>query len=377
MSEDDKPRSEPAVKAKLPSAKNIRSPEFKPHGISGGGRSSGVVGGGGSRPSGLTAAQARKRRRIGIAAAVVVVLAVAGGTTWYFTRPGPEVTVSGAFGKDAKAKIPKELKPAAKLKVSTPIKGTGNKIASGDTVFAKYTFYQWAKKGDHESTNKMITSSYKEAVRPLVIGKSGVKGVDTGLVGQTAGSRVVLEIPPAQGFGEQAEQVGLGAKDSVVFILDVLSSIPKNAGPTGTEQKLTDKNLPSVVAGKQGEAPKITIPKADAPDKLVAKTLVAGTGQALAKGDSAIVQYQGQIWKTGKVFDSSWASGNGPTQFPIGTGETVPGFDKGLTGQKVGSRVLLVLPPKEGYGTKGNEQAGIKGTDTLVFVVDILGITPK
>ena len=43
-----------------------------------------------------------------------------------------------------------------------------------------------------------------------------------------------------------------------------------------------------------------------------------------------------------------------------------------LVGQKVGSRVLVVVPPAEGYGKDGNQQAGIKGTDTLVFVVDIL-----
>ena len=57
---------------------------------------------------------------------------------------------------------------------------------------------------------------------------------------------------------------------------------------------------------------------------------------------------------------------------PIGVGQLVPGFDKGIVGQPVGSRVLLVLPPAEGYGKQGQAQAGIKGTDTLVFVVDIL-----
>ena len=56
----------------------------------------------------------------------------------------------------------------------------------------------------------------------------------------------------------------------------------------------------------------------------------------------------------------------------IGAGQVIPGWDKTLVGQKIGSRVLLVVPPKEGYGSKGSSQAGIKGTDTLVFVVDIL-----
>ena len=56
----------------------------------------------------------------------------------------------------------------------------------------------------------------------------------------------------------------------------------------------------------------------------------------------------------------------------MGSGEVPPGFEEGLTGQKVGSRVMLVIPPDKGYGAQGNSQAGISGTDTLVFVVDIL-----
>jgi FKBP-type peptidyl-prolyl cis-trans isomerase len=34
--------------------------------------------------------------------------------------------------------------------------------------------------------------------------------------------------------------------------------------------------------------------------------------------------------------------------------------------------VLLIIPPDKGYGPEGNTQAGISGTETLVFVVDIL-----
>jgi peptidylprolyl isomerase len=34
---------------------------------------------------------------------------------------------------------------------------------------------------------------------------------------------------------------------------------------------------------------------------------------------------------------------------------------------------MLVIPPADGFGKSGNSQVGIKGTDTLVFVVDILG----
>ena len=50
----------------------------------------------------------------------------------------------------------------------------------------------------------------------------------------------------------------------------------------------------------------------------------------------------------------------------------IAGWDEGLVGQTVGSQVLLVVPPDKGYGAAGQPNAGISGTDTLVFVVDIL-----
>ncbi|MBD2899092.1 FKBP-type peptidyl-prolyl cis-trans isomerase [Actinomadura nitritigenes] len=377
MAEDDKP----AVKAKIPNAKNIRSPEFTPHGISAG-RGSGL-----NRPSALTAAQARKRRIATIAGIVVAVLAIAGGVTYYVTRPGPKIEVSGKFGAESKVKIPTKLAPNKSLKTRTLIKGSGPAIADGDTMFVQYSFYQWAKQTDSDdskkkSTSKKIGSSYEQQTQgsggpqALTVGKSGVKGLDKGLLGKTGGSRVLVEVPPSMGFGDQGSQLGLGKNDSVVFVVDVAAVVKKNAGPQGAPQKLDDKKLPKVEDQGAGKAPKVTVPKVDAPSKLQVKTLVQGTGPALAKGDDAVVNYQGQIWKDGKVFDSSWKNGQ-PAMFPIGTGGTVPGFDKGLTGAKVGSRVLLVLPPAEGYGKNGNAQAGIKGTDTLVFVVDILAKVQK
>jgi peptidylprolyl isomerase len=56
----------------------------------------------------------------------------------------------------------------------------------------------------------------------------------------------------------------------------------------------------------------------------------------------------------------------------IGAGRVIPAWDKGLVGKKIGSQVLLIVPPGEGYGAEGAPSVGISGTDTLVFVVDIL-----
>ncbi|GLW65434.1 peptidylprolyl isomerase [Actinomadura rubrobrunea] len=376
MPEDDKPRGEPAVKAKLPSAKNIRSPEFTPHGISGGrGRS--------PRPSALTAAQARRRRRLSIAATVVAVLALAGATTWYVTRPGPQIEVTGAFGQAPKVTIPKSLLPDGKLKVTAKIKGTGRKIANGDTALVKFVFYQWSKGTDDkatESTSKEIRSSYElpagEQVVPMQIGKTDVKGLDKGLVGQTAGSRVVLQVPPKEGFGQSAAPMGIGEDDSLVFVVDILAVYPKNAEAQGTPKPQKDEDLPSVGAMEAGKGPKITIPKADPPKDMQVKTIIEGNGPKTTKDDTALVNYKGVIWRDGKEFDNSWSKGS-PAMFKLDTTEGMKGFFKGLQGQKVGSRVMLVLPPDEGYGKDGNPQAGIKGDDTTVFVVDILGTVPK
>ena len=89
-----------------------------------------------------------------------------------------------------------------------------------------------------------------------------------------------------------------------------------------------------------------------------------------------ITNYVGEIWPTKagsqpKVFDSSFSRG-APAGFVIGTGAVIPGFDKTLVGKRLGTRMLLSIPPADGYGASGNSQAGISGTDTLVFVVDLL-----
>jgi peptidylprolyl isomerase len=128
--------------------------------------------------------------------------------------------------------------------------------------------------------------------------------------------------------------------------------------------------LPSV-SGSYGQKPTLTFGQKKAPAGLQQKTLSEGGGPTVAKGDLLVADYLGQVWN-GKVFDNSYDR-NQPAAFQIGTGKVIAGWDETLVGKKVGSRVLLVIPPDKGYGAQGNAQAGIKGTDTLVFVVDIVG----
>lgn len=129
------------------------------------------------------------------------------------------------------------------------------------------------------------------------------------------------------------------------------------------------------VKGGFGVKPVVTVANKPAPSQLSEQVITSGTGATVAKGDTLVANYSGQTWalKDGKakVFDSSFDRGS-PTAFVIGTGAVIPGWDKTLVGKKLGTRVLLSIPPAEGYGSEGQSQAGITGTDTLVFVVDLI-----
>jgi FKBP-type peptidyl-prolyl cis-trans isomerase len=139
--------------------------------------------------------------------------------------------------------------------------------------------------------------------------------------------------------------------------------------PAGSAAPEAMGDLPTVT-GDATSKPVIAMPKSAAPTKLVVKVLTPGTGADVKSGQQIKVQYVGQIWATGTQFDASWDRGQ-PIEFGIGTGNVIKGWDEGLVGQKIGSRVLLVIPPDKGYGASGRPPK-IQGTDTMVFVVDIV-----
>lgn len=127
--------------------------------------------------------------------------------------------------------------------------------------------------------------------------------------------------------------------------------------------------LPTVTGGF-GVVPKISFPSATPPTTLSTTILSKGNGAVVKTGQLLVTNYLGQIWN-GKVFDSSFSRSE-TAAFPIGVGAVIKGWDDALVGKTIGSRLLLVVPPSLGYGANGNSQAGITGTDTLVFVVDLV-----
>jgi peptidylprolyl isomerase len=109
-------------------------------------------------------------------------------------------------------------------------------------------------------------------------------------------------------------------------------------------------------------------------DDLRRVQLIKGTGPRVKKGQTIAVRYLGQAFGEDKPFDENFGdTGQGaPTTFSIGTGAVIKGWDQGLDGVPVGSRVVLSIPAELGYGAEGSPDSGIPKNATLVFMIDIL-----
>ena len=124
------------------------------------------------------------------------------------------------------------------------------------------------------------------------------------------------------------------------------------------------------VTGEFGQKPTIEFLVDEVPDELIVQTLSEGSGPVVEPTQVLAFDYVGQVFG-GEEFDNSFDRGQ-PLVTPIGVGHLIRGWDIGLLEQRVGSRVLLIIPPRLGYGDRGVPQAGIPANATLVFVTDIV-----
>ncbi len=278
--------------------------------------------------------------------------------------PLPAITAGTKFNE--KPTIAKGTgDPSKDLAVKTIIAGSGKTLAENDFIQVNYIGQIW-------NSAKVFGSTYDAKTKLLIQLAQGriIDGWRYGLVGKKVGSRVQLAVPPTWGYGKEGNaQAGIKGTDTLVFVIDVNDSFNAKSSAKGSDVAQDDTDLPKVGTNTDGKAPSITVPKADAPKKLVANYVIEGGGEVIAATDTVLVQYKGVLWDSGKEFDSTYA---GKQLASFSLQQVVKGWSQGMTGKKVGSRVLIVIPPALGYGDNPPANSGIKKDSTLVFSVDIL-----
>ena len=265
------------------------------------------------------------------------------------------VTVKGDYGTKPTVTFDKGL-TAKSTERSVAIKGDGDAVQSGDAVQVQYTIFNGSTGESIDATPYTDDSAVSFTVGSLL------PGLNKTIECSTVGSRVVGVIPPADAFQDAGSpDLGVGGKDAIVFVADIVEITPPLTPAEWTE------NVPDVTFADDG-TPTVTLPAGDPPTELLSTVLTEGDGAVVAKSDTVTLDYQGTSWTTREVFDQSY----GKEPITLGAGSFVPGFTAAIVGQKVGSTILVTIPPEDAYGT--DAAAHPLGGQTLVFVVVIKAV---
>jgi peptidylprolyl isomerase len=266
------------------------------------------------------------------------------------------VGVTGGFGEKPTLTVPTKSAPA-KLTTDVLAAGTGPAVSNGQSIVVNYLGQTWDPK---DGKPNVFDNSYdRKTPFATPIGKKAViVGWDQGLVGQKAGSRLLLTIPPDLAYpaGDTAHK-DLAGK-TLLFVVDVLGSYDLNATAKGAPAGALPAGFPQVKSAS-GAVPSVTSVKgvklAKNPQSAL---LLKGTGPVIDAKKNFVVQLVQADAKTGKTTQSTW-SGPGP--------QVVSGTDllKAATAFKnagVGSRAVVLGPQPTGSTTQA-----------VVLVVDVLG----
>jgi peptidylprolyl isomerase len=267
-----------------------------------------------------------------------------------------KVSVTGGFGEAPKVKVDSPW-AIDKTRAKVLQAGKGRVVGEGQSVEVNYY-------GVNGRTGKKFDDSFSRG-QPIAFSLAQVvPGFSKGLTGQRQGSRVLIAMPGKDGYDAMGgnPQAGIEVGDTLIFVVDLVDV--QLAGPEGTTVQ-PKAGLPTVT--DKGGKPEITIPESAPPTSLQVQPLIKGKGKKVGANDTITFNYMWARWSDGKVLEGTYGGNPASTQLS----GLLPGMVKGLTGQTVGSRVLLVIPPADGY-PDGNATPSIKAGETLVIVVDLL-----
>lgn len=271
--------------------------------------------------------------------------------------------------------------------VETLVEGEGAELADGDQVAVQLTvadgFSQEVVIDSHSDTEPgFFVTVGEEPADPQVAGDLLAGYVAEHVeAGMTVGTRLAITVGVDEAFPDYVTaftDYEIGNADGLVMVADLTGTVADqvegtaSAGPRWAPEIVEKKGVPASL--DFGGVPEPS-------GKLRVATLIPGDGPALTEGTGAVVDYLGQVYEGEKPFDESFSAERtltaavGEDTQPITSTVTpvIQGWAQGLVGVEVGSRVIIEIPPKLGYGKKGQGE-DIPGGSTLYFVVDVLGV---
>lgn len=272
-------------------------------------------------------------------AASALLLGVAACTEEEDAGPLDHVEVTGEFGRRPQVIAPTPL-TVQHPETTTIIDGDGRELDDGDPVLIAYL----AVDGQ---TGEIIDDSYARAPRALLLSKSEAGPLYDSLLGAREGTRLLrADVPTTTN------------PDPTLLVYDILHTRAWGADVPPPSEGREGGDLPSVTLADDGR-PEVAIPDTDPPSRLEIVPLIRGDGPQVQTGGMITVQYVSVAWSSEEVLESTWGNGNAPQTMPF-TG-LIPAWQDGLTDATVGSQYMLIAPPEDAFGT-----------DTVVFVIDVL-----
>ncbi len=275
------------------------------------------------------------------------------------------VEVAGTVGAPPEVTWGEDFTATADPQVETIVAGDGPELAADGDALVHY----WIGNGYDQDEALSTYASLPELVD--LSDDQLTEVFSSALEGATVGSRIAASVVAEEVVGPSGNAgLGISNKDPLLLVFDVL-------GPEPIEEPYAEQGTgfaPDLVLDDEGRPTSMRFKGRPKPTgRLQVQTVVEGDGDVVKASDVVMVDYLGSVYATPKPFDGSF-DGQPMVQR---LADLVPGWQQALTGKTVGSRVWLAIPPRLGYGAAGNEGAGITGTDTIYFLVDILARAPK
>lgn len=342
----------------------------------------------------------RLRRAAALAVVPVLALSLAACGSGDTAKDFDAVTIGGSFGQAPTITWKKQMEATDPV-TKTLVTGTGPTLADGDNALVNIAVADgWTQQTPvttfGQKYGALLVPLTSAAIQPQQIGDLFVsflqKYVKSGV---TVGTRIAIAVGATQAFPSYvtalpSAHLNIGNEDGLVVVADVVgvqtAAETSQKAPAGTAATPA-KWAPKVVV-KDGAPSALSFKGVPKPNgKLQTTTLIQGSGPAIADGSTAVVKYLGQAYPSAKPFDENYSKQsvlnvligksvqpfqNGDPTKGVAVASVIPGWQRGLIGAKVGSRVLIQIPPKLGYGATPPAGSGIPKNATLYFVVDVI-----